>query len=98
MVRITTHVQLKQVILTADTPVVDHPGGIIFTSTDAGATFRFIQLPFHLAQPITYHFLNPDLLVALSIEVGHARTHTDIMFDLLDNVIASPCHAFGQRG
>ncbi|XP_051911502.1 LOW QUALITY PROTEIN: sortilin [Hippocampus zosterae] len=56
------------VILTADTPVVDHPGGIIFTSTDAGATFRFIQLPFHLAQPITYHFLNPDLLVALSIE------------------------------
>ncbi|XP_061768162.1 sortilin isoform X2 [Nerophis ophidion] len=60
----------SSVILTADTPVVDHPGGIIFTSTDAGATFRFTQLPFHLAQPITYHFLNPDYLVALSIDGG----------------------------
>ncbi|XP_067437689.1 sortilin [Thunnus thynnus] len=58
----------SSVILTADIPVVDHPGGIIFTSTDAGATFKFIQLPFHLAQPITYHFLNPDYLVALSID------------------------------
>ncbi|KAM8882826.1 sortilin isoform 2-T2 [Synchiropus picturatus] len=58
----------SSVILTADTPVVDHPGGIIFTSTDAGATFKFIQLPFHLAEPITYHFLNPDYLVALSID------------------------------
>uniref|UniRef100_A0A671VPH7 Si:dkey-159a18.1 n=1 Tax=Sparus aurata TaxID=8175 RepID=A0A671VPH7_SPAAU len=60
----------SSVILTADVPVVDNPGGIIFTSTDAGATFRFIQLPFHLAQPITYHFLNPDYLVALSIDGG----------------------------
>ncbi|XP_076578674.1 sortilin [Chaetodon auriga] len=58
------------VILTADVPVVDHRGGIIFTSRDAGATFKFIQLPFHLAQPITYHFLNPDYLVALSIDGG----------------------------
>ncbi|CAN9508160.1 unnamed protein product [Ophioblennius macclurei] len=58
----------SSVILTADTPVVDNPGGIIFTSVDAGATFKFIQLPFHLAQPITYHFLNPDYLVALSID------------------------------
>ncbi|TNN58404.1 Sortilin [Liparis tanakae] len=58
------------VILTADIPVVDNRGGIIFTSTDAGATFKFIQLPFHLAQPITYHFLNPDYLVALSIDGG----------------------------
>ncbi|KAM9771626.1 sortilin isoform X1 [Syngnathus typhle] len=66
----------SSVILTADTPVVDHPGGIIFTSTDAGATFRFIQLPFHLAQPITYHFLNPDLLVALSID----RVNTTSVF------------------
>lgn len=63
----------RQVILTADVPVVNHPGGIIFTSTDAGATFKFIQLPFHLAQPITYHFLNPDYLVALSIDVSPAR-------------------------
>lgn len=59
-----------QVILTADIPVVDNRGGIIFTSTDAGATFKFIQLPFHLAKPITYHFLNPDYLVALSIDVS----------------------------
>lgn len=59
-----------QVILTADTPVLNNPGGIIFTSTDAGATFKFIQLPFHLAQPIVYHFLNPDYLVALSIDVS----------------------------
>ncbi|KAK7886137.1 hypothetical protein WMY93_025758 [Mugilogobius chulae] len=60
----------SSVILMADIPVVDHPGGIIFTSTDAGATFSFIQLPFHLAQPITYHFLNHDYLVALSIDGG----------------------------
>ncbi|XP_074554535.1 sortilin [Halichoeres trimaculatus] len=60
----------SSVILTADIPVVDHQGGIIFTSTDAGATFRFIQLPFHLVQPITYHDLNPDYLVALSIDGG----------------------------
>ncbi|XP_023140533.2 sortilin isoform X2 [Amphiprion ocellaris] len=58
----------SSVILTADTPVVDNPGGIIFTSMDAGATFKFIQLPFHLAQPVTYHFFNPDYLVALSID------------------------------
>lgn len=62
----------RQVILTADTPVVDNPGGIIFTSADAGATFKLIQLPFHLDQPITYHFLNPDYLVALSIDVSRA--------------------------
>uniref|UniRef100_A0A673AZX7 Sortilin-like n=1 Tax=Sphaeramia orbicularis TaxID=375764 RepID=A0A673AZX7_9TELE len=60
----------SSVILTADIPVLDNPGGIIFTSTDAGATFKFILLPFHLAQPITYHFLNPDYLAALSIDVS----------------------------
>ncbi|XP_029350808.1 sortilin [Echeneis naucrates] len=60
----------NSVLLTADIPVVDNPGGIIFTSTDAGATFKFIQLPFHLAQPITNHFFNPDYLVALSIDGG----------------------------
>ncbi|XP_068611668.1 sortilin [Brachionichthys hirsutus] len=60
----------SSVILTADIPVVHNRGGIIFTSTDAGATFKFIQLPFHLAQPITYHFLNPDYLAALSIDGG----------------------------
>ncbi|XP_075886207.1 sortilin [Nelusetta ayraudi] len=60
----------SSVILMADIPVVDHQGGIIFTSTDAAATFRFIQLPFHLAEPITYHFHNPDYLAALSIDGG----------------------------
>ncbi|KAM3859028.1 sortilin [Diretmus argenteus] len=60
----------NSVILTADTLVVDNPGGVIFTSTDAGVTFKSIQLPFHLAQPITYHFLNPDYLVVISIDGG----------------------------
>ncbi|XP_056877885.1 sortilin isoform X1 [Takifugu flavidus] len=60
----------SSVILTADIPVLENRGGLIFTSTDAGATFKFILLPFHLAQPITYHFQNPDYLVALSIDGG----------------------------
>uniref|UniRef100_A0A3B5Q8L2 Sortilin-like n=1 Tax=Xiphophorus maculatus TaxID=8083 RepID=A0A3B5Q8L2_XIPMA len=60
----------SSVILTADTPIVDNPGGIIFTSMDAGATFKSTQLPFHLDQSITYHFFNPDYLVALSIDDG----------------------------
>ncbi|KAG7267864.1 hypothetical protein CRUP_023880 [Coryphaenoides rupestris] len=58
------------VILTADTPVVDNSGGIIFASTDAGVTFRSVRLPFHLAQPITFHFLNPNYLVVISIDGG----------------------------
>ncbi|KAF6718478.1 Sortilin, partial [Oryzias melastigma] len=61
------------VILTADTPVLNNPGGIIFTSRDAGASFKLIQLPFHLAQPITYHFSNPDYLAALSIDGGRRQ-------------------------
>uniref|UniRef100_A0A3B5MEM6 VPS10 domain-containing protein n=1 Tax=Xiphophorus couchianus TaxID=32473 RepID=A0A3B5MEM6_9TELE len=60
----------SSVILNADTPIVDNPGGIIFTSMDAGATFKSTQLPFHLDQSITYHFFNPDYLVALSIDVS----------------------------
>lgn len=63
-----------QVILTADVPVLENRGGIIFTSRDAGATFKFIQLPFHLVQPITYHFLNPDYLAALSIDVSYTHS------------------------
>ncbi|XP_055367439.1 sortilin isoform X2 [Betta splendens] len=58
----------SSVILTADVPVLDNPGGTIFTSSDAGATFRSVRLRFHLAQPITYHYSNPDYLVALSID------------------------------
>lgn len=69
----------SSVILTADIPVVDHAGGIIFTSTDAGATFTFIQLPFHLVQPITYHFLNHDYLVALSLDdTPHRKVNTHL--------------------
>ncbi|CAB1346155.1 unnamed protein product, partial [Coregonus sp. 'balchen'] len=56
------------VILTADTPVLDNPGGVIFTSTDAGVSFKSVQLPFHPAQPITFHFLNPEYLVVISID------------------------------
>ncbi|KAF7669665.1 hypothetical protein LDENG_00151730 [Lucifuga dentata] len=37
---------------------------------DAGVTFKSIRLPFHLAQPITFHFLHPDYLVVISIDSG----------------------------
>uniref|UniRef100_A0A4W5MBF1 Sortilin N-terminal domain-containing protein n=1 Tax=Hucho hucho TaxID=62062 RepID=A0A4W5MBF1_9TELE len=60
----------QQVILTGDTPGLDNPGGVIFTSTDAGVSFKSVQLPFHLAQPITFHFLNPEYLVVISIDGG----------------------------
>ncbi|XP_042155924.1 sortilin [Oncorhynchus tshawytscha] len=60
----------QQVILTADIPVLDNPGGVIFTSTDAGVSFKSVQLPFHPAQPITFHFLNPEYLVVISIDGG----------------------------
>uniref|UniRef100_A0A8C6WU42 Si:dkey-159a18.1 n=1 Tax=Neogobius melanostomus TaxID=47308 RepID=A0A8C6WU42_9GOBI len=71
----------SSVILTADIPVVDHAGGMIFTSTDAGATFTFVQLPFHLAWPIAYHFLNRGYLVALSLDVSHSVV-SNLMGDL----------------
>ncbi|KAL0963023.1 hypothetical protein UPYG_G00348590 [Umbra pygmaea] len=60
----------QQVILTADSPVLDNTGGVIFTSTDAGVSFKSVQLPFHPAQPITFHFLNPEYLVVISIDGG----------------------------
>ncbi|KAM6984814.1 sortilin [Aplochiton taeniatus] len=58
------------VILTADTPIMGFPGGVIFTSMDAGVSFKSVQLPFHLAQPITFHYSNPDYLVVISIDGG----------------------------
>ncbi|XP_019898268.2 sortilin isoform X2 [Esox lucius] len=59
-----------QVILTAETPVLNNSGGVIFISTDAGVSFKSVQLPFHPAQPITFHFLNPEYLVVISIDGG----------------------------
>ncbi|XP_067110380.1 sortilin [Osmerus mordax] len=60
----------KQVILTADRSALDSPGGMIFTSTDAGLSFKAVQLPFHPDKPITFHFQNPEYLVAISIDGG----------------------------
>ncbi|XP_060759872.1 sortilin isoform X2 [Neoarius graeffei] len=56
----------QQVILTAELPVANVPGGVIFTSTDSGKTFRSVQLPFHPAQPISFHHHNPDCLLVIS--------------------------------
>uniref|UniRef100_A0A3Q3M508 Sortilin-like n=1 Tax=Mastacembelus armatus TaxID=205130 RepID=A0A3Q3M508_9TELE len=90
----------NSVILTADTPVVDRPGGIIFTSRDAGATFKFIQLPFHLDQPITYHFLNPDYLVALSIDVSctadQYKYFCSFLFSFNCHLLSSPADERGD--
>ncbi|XP_028810540.1 sortilin isoform X2 [Denticeps clupeoides] len=60
----------QQVILTADLPITETPGGIIFTSDDAGLSFKSITLPFHPAQPITFHFQIPSYLVTISIDGG----------------------------
>ncbi|XP_017349333.1 sortilin [Ictalurus punctatus] len=56
----------QQVILTAELPITSVPGGLIFTSTDSGKTFRPVQLPFHPAQPISFHHHNPDCLLVIS--------------------------------
>ncbi|KAF7694133.1 sortilin isoform X2 [Silurus meridionalis] len=60
----------QQVILTAELPIANVPGGVIFTSTDSGKTFRSVELPFHPAQPISFHHHNPDCLLVISTE-GH---------------------------
>ncbi|TSX44508.1 Sortilin [Bagarius yarrelli] len=52
-------------ILTAELPAATTPGGVIFTSTDSGKTFRSVQLPFHPAQPIAFHHQNPDCLLVI---------------------------------
>ncbi|KAJ8261816.1 hypothetical protein GJAV_G00158740 [Gymnothorax javanicus] len=60
----------EKVILTGDVPALESKGGIIFTSTDAGVSFRPVQLPFHPRQPIAFHFQNPNYLVTISIDGG----------------------------
>uniref|UniRef100_A0A8C1K4B6 Si:dkey-159a18.1 n=1 Tax=Cyprinus carpio TaxID=7962 RepID=A0A8C1K4B6_CYPCA len=56
----------QQVILTANLPFTESPGGVIFTSMDAGVTFRSVQLPFHPAQAIQFHYQDPKYLVVIS--------------------------------
>ncbi|XP_026799218.3 sortilin isoform X1 [Pangasianodon hypophthalmus] len=58
----------QKVILTAELPIANVPGGVIFTSTDSGKTFRSVQLPFHPAQPISFHHHNADCLLVISTE------------------------------
>lgn len=59
-----------QVILTANLPFTETPGGVILTSMDAGVTFRSVQLPFHPAQAIQFHYQDPKYLVGISIDVS----------------------------
>ncbi|XP_058273116.1 sortilin isoform X2 [Hemibagrus wyckioides] len=58
-------VNSQKLILTAELPVTNIPGGVIFTSTDSGKTFKSIQLPFHPAQPISFHHQNSDYLLVI---------------------------------
>uniref|UniRef100_A0A8C2B435 Si:dkey-159a18.1 n=1 Tax=Cyprinus carpio TaxID=7962 RepID=A0A8C2B435_CYPCA len=60
----------QQVILTANLPFTESPGGVIFTSMDAGVTFRSVHLPFHPAQAIQFHYQDPKYLVVISIDDG----------------------------
>uniref|UniRef100_A0A671SNM0 Si:dkey-159a18.1 n=1 Tax=Sinocyclocheilus anshuiensis TaxID=1608454 RepID=A0A671SNM0_9TELE len=60
----------QQVILTANLPFTETPGGVIFTSMDAGVTFRSVQLPFHPAQAIQFHYQDPKYIVVISIDVS----------------------------
>jgi len=59
-----------QVILTANLPFTETLGGVILTSMDAGVTFRSVQLPFHPAQAIQFHYQDPKYLVVISIDVS----------------------------
>ncbi|XP_056093226.1 sortilin isoform X1 [Rhinichthys klamathensis goyatoka] len=60
----------QQVILTANLPFTETLGGVILTSMDAGVTFRSVQLPFHPAQAIQFHYQDPKYLVVISIDDG----------------------------
>lgn len=60
----------EKVILTGDVPALESNGGIIFTSTDAGVSFKPVQLPFHPRQAISFHFQNPNYLVTISDDGG----------------------------
>ncbi|XP_036373775.1 sortilin [Megalops cyprinoides] len=57
-----------RVILIGDVPASEK--NVIFTSVDAGVSFRPVQLPFHPGQAITFHYLNPDYLVTISVDGG----------------------------
>ncbi|KAL0195491.1 hypothetical protein M9458_009063, partial [Cirrhinus mrigala] len=56
------------VILTANVPFTETRGGVIFTSMDAGVSFRSVQLPFHPAQAIQFHYQDPKYLAVISID------------------------------
>ncbi|XP_030635873.1 sortilin [Chanos chanos] len=60
----------QRVILTATLPIFETTGGVIFTSMDSGLTFQSVQLPFHPAQAISFHYQNPDYLVVIDIDGG----------------------------
>ncbi|XP_061108257.1 sortilin [Conger conger] len=60
----------EKVILTGDIPALESNGGVIFTSTDAGVSFKPVQLPFHQRQAISFHFQNPNYLVTISNDGG----------------------------
>ncbi|XP_689083.7 sortilin isoform X2 [Danio rerio] len=64
------HGNPQPVILTANLPFTKDPGGKIFTSMDAGLTFRSVQLQFHPAQAIQFSLLDPKYLVVISIDDG----------------------------
>ncbi|KAL4658416.1 sortilin-like [Arapaima gigas] len=57
-----------QVILMVDVPVSKQNGGIILTSVNAGVSFKEVHLPFHPSQPISFHFLNANYLVAVGTD------------------------------
>lgn len=61
---------MSQVILTGDDPALESNGGLIFTSTDAGVSFKPVQLPFHPRQAISFHFQNSNYLVTISTDVS----------------------------
>lgn len=65
----------SQVILAANVPFTETAGGVIFTSMDAGKTFRSVQLPFHPAQAIQFHYQDPKYLVTISIDVRVLFSH-----------------------
>ncbi|XP_017561920.1 sortilin isoform X1 [Pygocentrus nattereri] len=60
----------QQVILTAELPITHTPGGVIFTSVDSGVTFKSVQLPFHPAQPISFHDQNQQCLLVIGTDSG----------------------------
>uniref|UniRef100_A0A8C9QXS5 Si:dkey-159a18.1 n=1 Tax=Scleropages formosus TaxID=113540 RepID=A0A8C9QXS5_SCLFO len=73
-----------QVILTVDVPVSEENGGVIFSSVDAGMSFKEVQLPFHPSQPISFHFSNASYLVAIGTDVSETANINCKRFSLFD--------------